>query len=418
MKSLNPFSLLFFTPIVAVAAPQSGKQDITWENVVVVSTDSQRDEAQHLIALLRPMVPGNIVWQEETFGNVSEPEALPRHFYIDMSLYTQNRPQVYIYSQDRTTLHVEWPQQENKEHTEAFMQALQSFTRDGILQPVSPERLEVALQHHVVYRTLDWSDVQIVCSPQNWEYAEALGKTLAPYVDGKLRVRPQSQEVKAGVTLRLITLEGPTHARLRYFGDNSIILQVSDSGDIAQNMQQAFAEFLRLLQPYIKNGKIISMKDGDLWDSLRNGFHQNQVFWHNIVVCAITEEMARPYMEALRPLTSGTIRWRASRKGDLADATGLGDDYFCIYLDYVHNGGAYIRVQEGILPAIRINRNPTPQSRQTDETESQYRARWDAIEQEMFEALFQSLQKLAVDGKLKPVSVRELKATVEKNTKD
>ena len=418
MKPILPLSLLFITSFVAVAAPQPEKQDITWENVVVISTDSHRDEALHLISRLRPMVPGNIVWQEETFGNESETESSPHHLRIDMSLFTQSRPTLYFYSKDRTTLHVEWPQRENKIHTEAFVRALQSFTQDGILQPVSTERLESALEHHVAYRTMDWSDVQIVCSPQNLEYAKALGKVLAPYVEGKLSVRPQSQEVKAGVTLRLITLEGPTHARLRYFRDNSIVLQVSDSGDIAQNMQQAFAEFLRLLQPYIKNGKIISMKDGDLWDSLRNGFHQNQVFWHNIVVCSITEEMARPYMEALRPLTSGTIRWRASRKGDLADATGLGDDYFCIYLDYVHNGGAYIRVQEGILPAIRINRNPTPQSRQTDETESQYRARWDAIEQEMFEALFQSLQKLAVDGKLKPVSVRELKATVEKNTKD
>lgn len=418
MKPILPLSLLFITSFVAVAAPQPEKQDITWENVVVISTDSHRDEALHFISRLRPMVPGNIVWQEQTFGNVSEPGALPRHFYIDMSLYTQNRPRVYIYSQDRTTLHVEWTQQEHKVHTEAFIQALQSFTRDGILQPVSPECLEAALKHHVAYRTMDWSDVQIVCSPQNLEYAEALGKTLAPYVNGKLRIRPQAQEVKAGVTLRLITLEGPTHARLRYFGDNSIILQVSNSGDIAQNMQRAFAEFLRILQPYMKNGKLISMKDGDLWDSLRNGFHQNQVSWHNIVVCSITEEIARPYMEALRPLTSGTIRWRASLKGDLADTTGLGDDYFCIYLDYVHNGGAYIRVQEGILPAIRINRFPTPQHQQPHETEAQYIARWNAAQQEMFEALFQSLQKLTVDGKLKPISVRELKTVVEKNVKD
>lgn len=414
MKTFTPFSFLLFSPIVAVAAPEPSSQDITWENVVVISTDNHREEALHLISVLRPMVPGNIVWQKETFGKVSEREAPPHDLHIDMSLFTHSRPNVYFYSKARTTLHVEWPQRENKVHTEAFIKALQSFTRDGILQPVSPEKLEAALKHHVVYRTMDWSDVQIVCSPQNLEYAQAWGETLAPYVDGQLSVRPQSQEVKAGVTLRLITLEGPTHARLRYFRDNSIILQVSDSGDIAQNMQRAYAEFLRILQPYIKNGKIVSMKDRDLWDSLRNGFHQTQVSWNNIVVCALTEEIARPYMDALRPLTSGTIRWRPSCKGDLADTKGLGDDYFCIYLDYMHNGGAYIRVQEGLLPAIRINRAPTPQHQLPDETEQQYRARWVAVQQEMFDALFQSLQKFTVDGKLKPVSVQELKAAVER----
>ena len=414
MKTFNPFSFLLFSPIVAVAAPEPSSQDITWENVVVISTDNHREEALHLISVLRPIVPGNIVWQKETFGKVSEHEASPHHFYIDMSLFTQSRPNVYFYSKARTTLHVEWPQRENKVHTEAFIKALQSFTRDGVLQPVSPEQLEAALKHHVVYRTMDWSDVQIVCSPQNLEYAKALGKVLAPYVDGKLSVRPQSQEVKAGVTLRLITLEGPTHARLRYFRDNSIVLQVSDKGDVAQNMQRAFAEFLRILQPYIKNGKIVSMKDGDLWDSLLNGFHQTQVSWHNIVVCALTEEIARPYMDALRPLTSGAIRWKGSCKGDLVDTAGLGDDYLCIYLDYVHNGGAYIKVQEGLLPAIRINCNPTPQKQQPHETEEQYRARWVAVQQEMFDALFQSLQKFIVDGKLKPVSVQELKAAVER----
>ena len=98
----------------------------------------------------------------------------------------------------------------------------------------------------------------------------------------------------------------------------------------------------------------------------------------------------------------------------MADTTGLGDDYFCIYVDYVHNGGAYIRVQDGILPAIRINRFPTPQHQQPNETEAQYRARWVAVQQEMFDALFQSLQKFIVDGKLKPVSVQELKAAVER----
>lgn len=418
MKPILPLSLLFITSFVAVAAPQPEKQDITWENVVVISTDSHRDEALHLISRLRPMVPGNIVWQEETFGNESETESSPHHLRIDMSLFTQSRPTLYFYSKDRTTLHVEWPQRENKIHTEAFVRALQSFTQDGILQPVSTERLESALEHHVAYRTMDWSDVQIVCSPQNLEYAKAWGKVLAPYVEGKLSVRPQSQEVKAGVTLRLITLEGPTHARLRYFRDNSIVLQVSDSGDIAQNMQRAFAEFLHMLHPYIKNGKIISMKDGDLVDSLRQGFHQEHVSWHNIVVCSITEDEARPYMDALRPLTSGAIRWKGSCKGDLVDTAGLGDDYLCIYLDYVHNGGAYIKVQEGLLPAIRINRNPTPQKQQPHETEEQYRARWAAVSQEIFDAFFRALQKLTVDGKLKPVSVQELKTVVEKNVKD
>lgn len=123
-------------------------------------------------------------------------------------------------------------------------------------------------------------------------------------------------------------------------------------------------------------------------------------------------------MDALRPLTSGAIRWKGSCKGDLVDTAGLGDDYLCIYLDYVHNGGAYIKVQEGLLPAIRINRNPTPQKQQPHETEEQYRARWAAVSQEIFDAFFRALQKLTVDGKLKPVSVQELKTVVEKNVKD
>ena len=414
MKTSNPFSLLLLSAIAAVAAPEPVKQDIAWQDVVVISTDSEREEAMHFISRLRPMIPGKISWQEETFGNVSERETSPHDLHIDMSLYSPSRPNVYMYSSDRTTLHAEWPRSENKVHTEAFMQALQPFTRDGVLQPVSPEQLEAALTHHVVYRTMDWSDVQIVCSPQNLEYAHAWGETLAPYVDGQLSVRPQSQEVKAGVTLRLITLEGPTHARLRYFRDNSIVLQVSDKGDIPQNMQRSFSEFLRIMQPFIKNGKIISMKDGDLADALRKGVHQNQVSWNNIVVCSITEDGARPYMDALRPLTSGAIRWRPSCKGDLADTKGLGDDYLCIYLDYVHNGGAYIKVQEGLLPAIRINSNPTPQKQQPHETEEQYRARCAAVSQEIFDAFFQSLKKLTVDGKLKPVSVQELKETVER----
>ena len=103
MKPILPLSLLFITSFVAVAAPQPEKQDITWENVVVISTDSHRDEALHLISRLRPMVPGNIVWQEETFGNESETESSLHHLRIDMSLFTQSRPTLYFYSKDRTT---------------------------------------------------------------------------------------------------------------------------------------------------------------------------------------------------------------------------------------------------------------------------------------------------------------------------
>ena len=412
---LHSFShyFLFAAPAVMVAEGEAVWPEVVWEDVVVETVESEREAAMYFIEQLQPRVKGRIIWQEWTFGDVSKQEAPRRGLKIRLSLEASGRARLYFYKEENATLFVSWPEKEHQAYTAAMMQALRQFARNGMLQPVSRERLEEVLDHHVAYRTLDWSDVQIVCSPQNLAYAQAWGDALKPYIEGRLAVRPQSQERQAGVTLRLITLEGPTQARLRYHGDSSVILQVSEDGDVWQNMQSAFVEFGRILRPFMQGGKIRSVKDGDLWDALRYGFYRDWVTWRRIVVCSVSPDEAQPYIDALRPLTSGSVCWRQSVKGDLQDTAGLGDDYLCVYLDCFHQEGASIRVQEGVLPAIRINREPTPWRRQENETDAQFRARWAESEKTMFDAFMRAVEGLTVDGQLQPVSVTKLKAAME-----
>lgn len=118
-------------------------------------------------------------------------------------------------------------------------------------------------------------------------------------------------------------------------------------------------------------------------------------------------------MDALRPLTNGQIRWRKEIKGKLTDASGLGNDYLCIVLTNMHNCGAYIRLKEGILPTIRINREPTPRNRMKNETEEQYRERWSATSREMQEKFLRLLQQFQVNGKLQPTTVKELQSAIK-----
>lgn len=411
MKMSPPpyYYYLFTTPIaMTAAAAETVSPEVQWNDVAVVSDASEREAAMQLIEAIRPLVPGKIAW-EEAYTNTTRRRSLRIH----LNLQSVSIPELYFYSDESATLYIRWSQGKHRAHTAAFAKTLQSFTKNGVLQPVSREQLEDALKHHVVYLDLDWSDVQIVCSPQNLPYAQAWANSLRPHIEGKLCVRPQSQETQAGITLRLITLEGPTQARLRWAQDNSIVLQVTDSGDVPQNMQQAFAEFLRILQPFMKNGKIGTMKDGDLAKALRAGFHQEVVTWDNIVICSLSEDEARPWMDALRPLTNGKIRWRKTIKGELTDASGLGNDYLCIVLTNMHNCGAYIRLKEGILPTIRINREPTPRNRMKNETEEQYRERWSATSREMHEKLLRLLQQFQVNGKLQPTTVKELQSAIK-----
>lgn len=411
MISAPYYYCIFSAPIVmvAAAAEETVSPEVQWNDIVVVSDKSEREAAMQLIEAIRPLVPGKIVWEDMSYTDTTRSHNLRIHF----NLFSVSTPELYFYSNEPATLYIRWSEGKHAAHTAAFVAALQSFTKNGVLQPVSRKQLEDELRHHVVYLDLDWSDVQIVCSPHNLPYAQAWANTLRPHIDGKLCVRPQTQETQAGMTLRLITLEGPTQARLRWGRDNSVVLQVTDSGDLQQNMQQAFAEFLRILQPFMKNGKIVTMKDGDLAYALRAGFHQEVVTWDNIVIGALDEDNARPWMDALRPLTNGKIRWRKTIKEDLTDTTGLGNDYLCIMLDHMHNCGAYIHLQEGVLPTIRINCEPTPRCRMENETEEQYRERWVATSREMQEKFMRLLQQFMVNGRLQPTTVRELKNAIK-----
>ncbi len=410
ISSTTYYYYLFATPIVmAATAAEPASPAVQWDDVVVDSDESDYEAAMQFIEAIRPMVPSKIAWEKAYTTNTPRRQTLSIHF----NLHSVSSPELYFYSGEAATLYVRWSQDKHREHTAAFAKALQSFTKNGVLQPVNREQLEDALKRHVVYLDLDWSDVQIVSSPQNLPYAQAWANTLRPHISGKICARPQSQETQAGITLRLITLEGPTQARLRWGRDNSVVLQVTDSGDIQQNMQQAFAEFLRILQPFMKNGKIGTMKDGDLFFALRAGFHQEVVTWNNIVIGAITEGAAKPWMDALRPLTNGKIRWSQTIKENLTDTTGLGNDYLCIMLDHTHNGGAYIRLQEGVLPTIRINSEPTPRARMKNETEEQYRERWRATSREMQEKFLRLLQQFQANGKLQPTTVKELQSAIE-----
>ncbi len=407
------YSILLAVPVVMAAEAADGYADVEWEEVVVETAESEREAAMYFIEQLQLIVPGRIYWQERRFGDLGKEEAACHSLKIRLGLESGGRARLYFYEQENATLKINWPKNEHKGYTVAMMQALRQFSQNGVLQPVGRGRLEAALKQEVAYRTLDWRDVQIVCSPHNLPYAQAWGESLLPYLDGRLTVHPQTQEVRAGVTLRLITAEGPTQARLRYLGDSSVILQVTDSGDMQQNMQMAFAEFIRILRPFMQGGKLNSVKDGDLRDALRSGFYSDVVTWRNVVVCAVSPEEAKPYVEALRPLVSGFVCWRQSVKGMLTDRSGLGNDYLCIYLDSGYGGGKYIRVQEGVLPVIRISAEPFPRHQEEGENFVQYSARWDAARQEMLEVFVRSIQPLVLGGKLQPVSVKELKAAVD-----
>jgi hypothetical protein len=183
-------------------------------------------------------------------------------------------------------------------------------------------------------------------------------------------------------------------------------LEVTQGGDVNQNVQLAIDKFFKALQPFMVQGKLAPVKDGVLWDALNAAFWQDTVKWHNIVICTIKEESAQPYIDALRPLTDGKIRWRKSVKGHLASTAGLGNDYLCIYDRTAYDEDSYIRVSEGVLPAIYISMGHTRSGeRQKNDTPQQYEARQ--------EAFFNALRSLAVDGKLQPMSVKELKERIE-----
>ena len=52
-----PISLLFAAPMVWAAEPAPQYPAVTWDDVVVVSADSDREEAMYFISQLRPLMP-------------------------------------------------------------------------------------------------------------------------------------------------------------------------------------------------------------------------------------------------------------------------------------------------------------------------------------------------------------------------
>ena len=66
------------------------------------------------------------------------------------------------------------------------------------------------------------------------------------------------------------------------------------------------------------------------------------------------------------------------------------------------------------MPAIYLSTgHPDPRDRQENETPQQYRERWFENRINVREVLFKTLRSLAVDGKLQPMSVKELNERIE-----
>jgi len=103
------YGLLFAAPVVMVAEGGEVYPDVVWDEVVVETVESEREEAMYFIEQLRPMVPGRIVWQEMTFGDLSEPEAARRYLKIRLSLKAQGRARLYFYEEKNATLNISWP---------------------------------------------------------------------------------------------------------------------------------------------------------------------------------------------------------------------------------------------------------------------------------------------------------------------
>lgn len=392
---------------LAAGAPRSFPP-VTWEDVTVVSADSDREEAMHFITQLRPMVPGRIFWQERTY-NTSPAEPPRKNLHIELTLYDDSwRPRFNMYPDDNATLHAEWSEGTHQAATAAFMQALQPFCKDGKLCPVERDVLEDSLRYHVAYRTLNWGRLQIVSSAQHQSLALELKNALQPHIEGEIRVVTKASTEPDAVCIRLSSYEGPTRAVLDYLGDDSVKLSVSHTGNLQENMRQACKGLLAALCPHMNNGKLTTVKDGVLWETLRGAFHTDSVRWHNIVVCSLCEDEATPLMEALRPMTDGCIRWRKIGKRILLSTAGLGNDYLCIYLSPYEETPA-INVSPGVLPSIYLSYGRLrPCSRKEDETPEQYEARRDAVRQAVIERFIHSLRSLTVNGKLPDISVRQL----------
>ena len=412
-----PISLLFAAPMVWAAEPAPQYPPVTWDDVVVVSADSDREEAMYFISQLRPLMPGKIFWKEKKFYGVDPNETPRKNLHIDLCTYdTADRPHFYMRSQENTTLNVTWNTKEHRKNTAAFVQVLQQFAVDGKMQPVERETLEKALEYHISYQTIEWDNLQIVYEQKYMREAELLRDKLQPHVSSDVRMKSIAKKADNGTRLHLKFVEGPSRAWVSLANAHHayICLEVTQGGDVNQNVQLAINEFLKALHPFMVQGKLAPVKDGVLWEALNAAFHQDTVKWHNIVICTIDESSAKPYIEALQPLTNGKVRWRKSVKGNLASTTGLGNDYLCIYDHSAYDKESYIHVSEGVLPAIYLSTgHPDPRDRQENETPQQYRERWFANRINVREVLFKTLRSLAVDGKLQPMSVKELKERIE-----
>ena len=412
-----PISLLFVAPMVWAAEPAPQYPAVTWDDVVVVSADSDREEAMYFISQLRPLMPGKIYWQEKKFYGVNPEDAPRKNLHIDLAVYDScDRPRFYMLSQENATLDVTWNTKEHRNNTAAFVQVLQQFAVDGKLQPVERETLEKALEYHISYQTIEWDNLQIVYEQKYMRESELLRDKLQPHVSSDVRMKSIAKKADNGTRLHLKFVEGPSRAWVSLANAHHayICLEVTQGGDVNQNVQLAINEFLKALHPFMVQGKLAPVKDGVLWEALNAAFHQDTVKWHNIVICTIDESSAKPYIEALQPLTDGKIRWRKNVKGHLASTAGLGNDYLCIYDRTAYDKESYIRVSEGVLPAIYLSTgHPDPRDRQENETPQQYRERWFANRINVREVLFKTLRSLAVDGKLQPMSVQELKERIE-----
>ncbi len=404
-----PISLLFAAPMVWAAEPEPQHPAVIWDDLVVVSSDSDREEAMYFISQLRPLMPGKIYWQEKKFYGVNPEDAPRKNLHIDLAVYDScERPRFYMLSQENATLDVTWNTKEHRNNTAAFVQVLQQFAVDGKMQPVERETLENALKYHMTYQTMEWDKLQIVCKQKYMREAELLRDKLQPHVSSDIRMASNAKQVGNGTCLHLEFVEGPSRAGVLYNHAMQpyICLEVTHAGDVNRNTQLAIDEFFKALQPFMVQGKLAPVKDSVLWDALNAAFRQDTVKWHNIVICTIEEESAQPYIDALRPLTDGKIRWRKSVKGHLVSTAGLGNDYLCIYDRTPYDEDCHISVSEGVLPAIYISMGHTRRGeRRKNDTPQQYKARQ--------EAFFKALRSLAVDGKLHPISVKELKERIE-----
>lgn len=389
-------------PLFAQASPE-----ITWKHVVIEFNESDSEDAMYFISQLRPLTPGSIRPEEKNYSAETS-DTQSKNLRISLSLYDTNRPSINYYAKHHE-LNVTWTPDTHRENTAKFMKVLQNFTQDGKLQPCAPEILESALTHEIVYREMNWQDVLVVC--QDKDLGTRVVEALRPHVTGKIRQSAKAQ--KAGVVIRVSEHEGPTQGWLDYHRDNSLHLEITRTGG-KQRIQDAIDRLLTALRPHMKEGRLRSIRDGGLFDSLRSAFRKETVEWHNIVIGCTTEAEASPLIEALRPLSDGKIRWSFLQKEHLASTKGLGNDYLFIRLISFHNSSPYMSVSGRVLPEISLNYAPSPYRRQPDETQQEYGARWDAAQQDIIRRFIRALQPLLKDGKLQPISVQELREHLKK----